>query len=116
MGADEELSPAQLRFVKLSAKYVSLFALGTFTTLLSYSLFSFTGFEAWYILWSLDCALNILCLFLQYSWASAYYTKICCKLDVCCTVVMVRSMKRYIGRARRSHAYALAQAATPSDS
>ena len=82
-----ELSQNQLKVFQSASKYISLLGLAFFTTWIIYVfviITAYTGFEKnrfaeiiFNILWSLDCAVNVICLYLEYSFGAEYYDKYC---------------------------------------
>ena len=97
---DITLNGRQQKILHLSAKYVSLFCVASLSTFISV-VFSFGNrrfnrFIAIFL--SVDLSVNLLCLYLQFAFASEHYRKCCCCWDSCCRAMVQRKAKRLILR------------------
>jgi len=76
----------QQRLINISAKYISLFLIAVVSSLVSTLL---TAVCRLYLeihpgtSWSIDGVANILCLYLQYTFAEKHYKRYCSRLDCC---------------------------------
>ena len=100
-----QLNHSQTRFVGMTAKYLLLFAVATVSTFvvvvaLLVELIPQAHSQITLVLLSLDSAVNIACLFLQYSFAAAHYERYCFGADACCKKAMARRLVRGIDRTR----------------
>jgi len=105
---DLKMNNSQQKMVKLSAKYLALFAVATLTSFIAFVLIMILVFPAengvpvvepdffiriqWFA-WVIDVFVNVSCLLLQYGHMDAVYLKYCGRPDACCRVVATAKMK-----------------------
>ena len=97
---DITLNGRQQKILHLSAKYVSLFCVASLSTFISV-MFPFInkGLNEFLGLFlSVDLCVNLLCLYLQFAFASEHYRKCCCCWDSCCRAMVRSKAKRLILR------------------
>ena len=98
LSADSGVCEKQQALIDLSSKYVSLFVVA-----MSSSLLTFVGFVVFRVgfadplhvgaLWSIDCIVNVICLYLYHSFADPQYKRYCSRLDGCCKGKMSNSVR-----------------------
>merc|ERR1711879_957771 len=83
---DITVNRKQQRLINVSAKYLALFLIALVSSIVCVLM---TGVCRLYldihpgINWSIDGVANILCLYLQYTFAEKHYTRYCSRLDCC---------------------------------
>lgn len=83
------------RLINFSSKYVSLFIVAITTTWIALTLgILFRMRFGLHVgtIWSMDCVINILCLYLYHGFANEHYDKYCSGLDSCCKKIMTRNV------------------------
>eukprot|EP01083_Nonionella_stella_P242840 846750_1 len=105
-----KLNAHQIQMIETTTRYVSLLSLAIFSTVCAAlaSFFVLTAaaghyyelFMIWHMFGSVDCLVNIICLYLQYTFATDYYHKYCKCLHLCFRCMLTRQatkalMKRY---------------------
>lgn len=95
---DISLDSGQQRVLDVSAKYILLYFLATFSTILSFALSFGTWFttleDLRFVFAFLDYSFNILCLYLQFSFAADHYQCLCgCSDKMCRRIVSARTKK-----------------------
>ena len=101
-----ELNPdckdEQRELLQTTAKYISLLSLAIFTTWITFVsvvIYSNTGnwgvlgYQIYTMQWSVDCMINIICLYLQYPFSKDYYDAYCTCLSKCCLYFLVGNME-----------------------
>eukprot|EP01084_Bolivina_argentea_P040022 73944_1 len=95
---------SQHKLIHITSKYIFLFSIATLTTLLQIILGGLGNYvvgnyidttlphETVHIAAGIDCCVNIICLYLQYSFASNIYDKYCFKMDCCCEKMITKMM------------------------
>merc|ERR1712228_858297 len=98
------LNKMQETLMHLSAKYVSLFLLASFSSLIA----MFSGFyesasdiRISLFLVPFDCCVNLICIYLQYAFAEKQYLRFCSKLDWSCKRLMTAGWVQSIHTMRR---------------
>merc|ERR1712228_400295 len=98
------LNKMQETLMHLSAKYVSLFQLASFSSLVAV----FSGFyesasdiRISLFLVPFDCCVNLICIYLQYVFAEKQYLRFCSKLDWSCKRMMTAGRVQSIHTMRR---------------
>ena len=77
-----QLSDRPQRMINLSSKYVSLFILATSTTVMSFVVSGIFLFKLGIqngSLWSIDCVVNTVCLYLYHNFAAHHYDRYCAR-------------------------------------
>lgn len=84
---DGEMDKQQLQLLSTASKYVSLLSFAIFTTLVStlgyliicviFEKQSILEFQIFYMQICIDCAINVMCLYLQFQFATECYIKLC---------------------------------------
>lgn len=88
------LNNKQLCYLYLSAKYVLLFFVAILLTCLAFICVFIISFECAGLFVSIDLSVNLLCLYLQFAFATEHYRKCCGCLDSCCRMMVVKQAKR----------------------
>jgi len=98
------LNKMQETLMHLSAKYVSLFLLASFSSAIA----MFSGFyesasdiRISLFLVPFDCCVNLICIYLQYAFAEKQYLRFCSKLDWSCKRCMTAGWVQSIHTMRR---------------
>ena len=101
-----ELEERQVILLRATSRYLSLLSLAifsswiTFIQILIYPAFvdkygpSIIGRQIIIMNYAIDCVVNIVCLYLQFTFAKVYYQKYCGCLSVCCLYMLKRKAKR----------------------
>jgi len=87
------LNKMQQKLMNLSSKYISLFlmaSLSSFITMFSGFYESASDLRISLFLVPVDCCVNLICIYLQYEFATKQYTKCCGKLDRFCKCIMTK--------------------------
>ena len=99
-GGDQpvKLSVRQKRMVNLTSKYVTLYLVSTGTTVVVLMIFWITtwGFAVEsniFGIFGIDCSINMIALYLQYSFAAEQYERYCSKLNMFCKWTITWNMK-----------------------
>merc|ERR1712217_176264 len=93
---DIELDKQQQKLSDLSSKYMMLFGIAMASTIL-FQIVSFcVHFNLRSIFYSLDFTVNLLCVYLQFSFANIHYVKCCKWCDGKCKDYISRRNKRMI--------------------
>ena len=97
------LDSTQQRMVNISAKYILLFLLAVLSTLSTYigNMFLYQNPKLCPLIsmiWTLDCCLNFICLYLQFSFATEHYHTFCGCLDNICRKIISKRTKTAIHR------------------
>jgi len=98
------LNEMQQKLMNLSAKYVSLFiiaSLSSVITLFSGFYESASDLRISLFLVPIDCCVNLICIYLQYTFAENQYKKYCAKLDWSCKKMMTAGWVQSIHTMRR---------------
>merc|ERR1719462_506788 len=98
------LNQMQEKLMNLSSKYVSLFlvaSLSSFITLFSGFYESVSDLRISLFLVPIDCAVNLLCIYLQYAFVDDEYERYCSKLDWVCKKIMTGRWVQAIHSKRR---------------
>jgi len=98
------LNKKQEKLVNLSSKYVSLFlvaSLSSFVTLFSGVYETSTNLRISIFLVPIDCAINLICIYLQYAFAGHQYNRYCSKFDWSCKKVITARWVQAIHTMRR---------------
>jgi len=98
------LNKMQEKLMNLSTKYVSLFlvaSLSSFITLFSGFYESASGLRISLFLVPTDCAVNLICIYLQYAFVEDKYERYCSKLDWSCKKIMTGRWVQAIHSKRR---------------
>ena len=93
---EPEISQKPQKMIELSSKYCALFMVAIGTTMLSFAMTSFFRIVLEIhpgILWSIDCVVNTLCLYLYHNFAADHYDRFCNYLDSCCRGKMMKNVK-----------------------
>ena len=98
-----KLNETQLKLVNLSTKYITLFGIGTVVVFISFTFqiayhHTFWLYHVHIITTSIDCSISIICLYLQYTFASKYYKRYCNRLHGCCRKSIVQTMLKSISQ------------------
>ena len=93
---NEKLNDRPQIMINISSKYVALFILASTTTIMT--MFMAAVFQLEFmihpgILYSIDCVVNILCLYLCHAIADHHYIRYCRGLDRCCRWKMIRKVE-----------------------
>ena len=78
-------------------------AFTSLVTVLSLFAAPYLSFQGWFVMAGIDNCINVICLYLQYSFASPHYDQFCFSLDVCCNKLMTRNMLRSISKMKREN-------------
>eukprot|EP01083_Nonionella_stella_P065810 172750_1 len=106
-----ELNPQQIKMIETTTRYVSLLSLGIFSTFCGaiasffvhyYSVPYYETFMVAYIISSVDCLINIICLYLQYPFATNYYHRYCKCLHLCFRYILTRQATKALLRRYRN--------------
>ena len=106
----------QQSLVNLTSKFVSLFFLAIGTSLVGTTLVAV--FRSFYIevhpgiFWSIDCVVNILCLYLYHSFAQDHYNKYCWRIQRCCGGKVRKKVKKHNQIEMRKHLSSSSSATT----
>ena len=100
------LDTTQQRMVNVSAKYILLFCVAILSTLFTVMGYMFLHqYPALAVImrmiWTFDFCLNLICLYLQFSFASEHYHTFCGCLDNICRKIVSKRTKRAIHRESR---------------
>ena len=91
------LSDKPQKMINCSSKFMALFILASSTTfitfLVSTSFIFVVGIHPG-TLWSIDCVVNTICLYLCHNFAALHYAQYCNELDRCCRWKMSSKVKR----------------------
>jgi len=93
---DIHLDPAQQKLVELAAKYVLLFILAIFSTISALSVGGYLVPSLASTVVALDFCVNLLCLHLQFHFATKQYQTLCGCLDKQCIKAVTAKTKRAI--------------------
>lgn len=91
---DISLNETQCQLLRLSAKYVLLFFIALLASFLTIFFIFIVSSECAGLFVSADICVNMLCLYLQFAFASKHYQICCGCLDSRCRAVEVKRMKR----------------------
>eukprot|EP01084_Bolivina_argentea_P110102 196658_1 len=102
-----KLKASQQKMIHMSAKYVALFFIAIVFAVLSIifftlATFSLMSFHFHSIMLGICCSVNIICMYLQFSFASYFYGKYCRCVDECFKKRMTRNMMNSISEIRRN--------------
>ena len=108
-----ELNESQQKLINQISRYNALFSLAVFTSALVVVAVSVTIKDSTYWLinvtnycTTIDCIVNIVCIYLQYSFATKYYIKYCKLLDLCWKLIINKAIIKSI---KHDHRYPLPQ-------
>lgn len=97
VSADAEsisLNARQIKLLTLAAKFIVLFLVAIISTIFAVILISAVSWKMAGLFYSWDLCLNLVCLYLQFSFADEQYRKYCRRLDTRCrAMVLTRSKK-----------------------
>merc|ERR1712228_222964 len=98
-----DLNGTQQKLVNMTTKYITLFGIASVSIFICFALHIVYHYSVWLyhvhiIATSIDCVISIVCLYLQYSFASHYYDGHCRKLHDCCKRLVVLKMLKSISR------------------
>ena len=113
---DTKLSKSQGKYVKMTAKYLSLFFVAVISTSLGLAIFLLHVFgvlefyiketnDVIVVCIAIDCCVNVISAYLHYTFASKYYSKCCKCMDYCCTWMLTRKMEKSISDIKTKHKY-----------
>ena len=92
------LNERQLTLLHLSAKFILLFFVSILSTIAAFLLTFVVSRYLNPLFWSFDFCVNLLCLFLQFGFASNHYQKFCGCLDTCCRTMVEKQTKMTLHR------------------
>ena len=99
---EHSLNANQRRYSDLSARYLMLFGIAIISSLTMVVLVFAFGWEIREVFWTADEVVNLLCIYLQFSFATKHY-KICCGcLDLRARRVMGKYNKKMINESPRA--------------
>ena len=101
---DVTMDNMQEKWTHLAAKYISLSSYALMSTLLMMLVIFLGPYHHnvhMGIFWGIDVGVNVICLYLQNSFASGYYEKCCINFDFCCNRVLSKNMKDSIRKIKR---------------
>eukprot|EP01084_Bolivina_argentea_P213655 362793_1 len=103
-----KLNAFQLKMISLSSKYVALFTIAAVASLIVMIFWAYQGLEILSVptictLAGVDACINILCLYLQYSFAQKYYNKYCGLIEICCKIPLTKYMTKRISKAMKQN-------------
>ena len=110
-----KLNNQQMKFLQMTSKYISLLSLAIITTWITFidniiygkivKRWGWTviGHEIFGVQYAIDCAVNVLCLYLQYSFARKYYEKYCQCLGNCCLLILKKMAERQMRKEISRH-------------
>eukprot|EP01084_Bolivina_argentea_P052590 96606_1 len=93
--AKYKFNKSQHKLIDSISRYVALFALASLTSLITIMFILFDSIDVefndeWILTTAaVDCMVNFLCLYLQYSFASKYYSAACKYLHFCSKTLFV---------------------------
>ena len=85
-GESTKLTQQQMKLLNIAAKYISLLGLAIFTTWITFILilmyahtlpWNIAEIQLFLAQFAIECAVNVICLYLQYPFAKKYYYKYC---------------------------------------
>ena len=88
---DIHLNTSQERLLNQTSRYVSLISIALISSFVTFSIFLlWYEFIAMRIICHIDCAINVICLHLQYPFATKSYNKYCGCINKCLNVILSR--------------------------
>ena len=94
LAVDQKLGGKQQELINVSSKYVVLFMIAFIVSVMAHVLMPVlnrNGITAT-VVWPWYCVVNVLCLYLNHSFAAHYYSRYCQCFDCCCHDKMTRSI------------------------
>ena len=92
---DPKTNERHTQIIELSTKYLTLFLLAMFSTILSFVVANALGGPMVSVLFPFDMSANVVCMLLQYPFAQAQYSRLCIKPNSCIRTLLVRRVKHF---------------------
>ena len=95
LNAKPRLTQSQRQMVGLTSKYITLFIVASLSSGILLALFEWYPYGS-VVGITIDQCINILCLYLQYPFATESYGKYCKWIDQCCRGIISKAIRRAI--------------------